>query len=131
MKLSRILETVLYATNLAEVETFYTKLLEREPYDQVSGRYLFYKLDEEMLLLFNPEATSTDNQGIPTHGTYGRGHVCFRIEEDQLEAWKSRLAGLRVALELEHMWPNGTKSLYFRDPAGNSIELASWRIWNR
>jgi catechol 2,3-dioxygenase-like lactoylglutathione lyase family enzyme len=66
----------------------------------------------------------------PYHREGGR-YVCFQIEEDQTEAWKSRLAELGIPIEVEHTWPNGTKSLYFRDPAGNSIELAPWRIWNR
>jgi catechol 2,3-dioxygenase-like lactoylglutathione lyase family enzyme len=131
MKLSRILETALYATNLDEAEAFYTQLLERDPYHREGGRHVFFELDEAMLLLFNPEATSGDNQGIPSHGTHGQGHVCFHIEENQTEAWKSRLAELGIPIEVEHTWPNGTKSLYFRDPAGNSIELAPWRIWNR
>jgi catechol 2,3-dioxygenase-like lactoylglutathione lyase family enzyme len=131
MKLTSILEAALYAPNLDEAEAFFTKLLEREPYHREVERYVFFKLDQAMLLVFNPEATSCDNQGLPPHGTHGHGHVCFQIEEDQTEAWKSRLAELGIPIEVEHTWPNGTKSLYFRDPAGNSIELAPWRIWNR
>jgi catechol 2,3-dioxygenase-like lactoylglutathione lyase family enzyme len=131
MKLSRILETALYAPNLDEAVAFYTRLLEREPYRQESGRYSFFKLDEAMFLLFNPEATSADNQDIPPHGTCGHGHVCFQIEEEETGTWKSRLAELGIPIEVEHTWPSGTKSLYFRDPAGNSVELAPWRIWSR
>ena len=26
-------------------------------------------------------------------------------------------------------WPNGARSLYFRDPAGNSVEIAEPRLW--
>lgn len=131
MKLNRILETALDATNLDEMEVFYTRLLSREPYQKEQGRFVFYKLEEAMFLLFNPEATSRDNHGIPTHGTHGPGHACFRIEENEIEAWKERLTELGISLESEHWWPNNTTSLYFRDPAGHSIELAPWRIWNR
>ncbi len=131
MKLCRILETSLYAQNLDQAEDFYTRLLGHEPYQREPQRHVFFKLDEAMLLLFNPETTSGDNEGIPSHGARGQGHVCFRIEEDQMEAWKWRLAGLGIQIEVEHTWPNGSKSLYFRDPAGNSIELAPWRIWNQ
>lgn len=129
MKLNRILETVLYAPELGRAEAFYTKLLGREPYHQETGRYVFYKLDEAMFLLFNPQATSVDNQGLLRHGAQGPGHVCFRIQEG--EDWKARLADLGIPLEIEHTWPNGTKSLYFRDPCGNSVELAAWEIWHR
>jgi hypothetical protein len=27
-------------------------------------------------------------------------------------------------------WPNGALSIYFRDPAGNSIELVTPNIWD-
>ena len=27
-------------------------------------------------------------------------------------------------------WPRGGASLYLRDPAGNSVELAPGKIWN-
>jgi catechol 2,3-dioxygenase-like lactoylglutathione lyase family enzyme len=131
MKLCRILETSLYAQNLDQAEDFYTRLLGHEPYQREPQRHVFFKLDEAMLLLFNPETTSGGSEGIPSHGARGQGHVCFRIEEDQMEAWKWRLAGLGIPIEVEHTWPNGSKSLYFRDPAGNSIELAPWRIWTQ
>ena len=88
MKLSRILETALYAPNLDEAGEFYARLLGHEPYQKEGQRHVFFKLDEAMLLLFNPETTSGDNQGIPSHGARGQGHVCFRIDEDRMEAWK-------------------------------------------
>ena len=131
LKLSHVLETALYAMNLEAAEVFYTKLLNQAPYHQETGRFVFYKLDGSMFLLFNSETTSGDNQGIPSHGATGPGHACFRIEEPERESWKQRLAELRIPIEMEHVWPNGTVSLYFRDPAGNSIELAPWSIWSR
>ena len=39
------------------------------------------------------------------------------------------LAEQRVAIEREVDWPGGGFSLYFRDPAGNSLELATPRLW--
>ena len=33
-------------------------------------------------------------------------------------------------VEAEIHWPHGGASLYLRDPAGNSVELAPGRIWN-
>jgi catechol 2,3-dioxygenase-like lactoylglutathione lyase family enzyme len=131
MKLTRLLETALYARNLDETEAFYTKLLDQTPYRRDPGRYVFYKLDEAMFLLFNPDTTSGLNQGIPSHGALGPGHACFRIGEQETEMWKLRLKELQIPIEMEHTWQNNTVSLYFRDPAGNSIELAPWSIWSR
>jgi hypothetical protein len=34
-----------------------------------------------------------------------------------------------VTVEKEVEWPRGGKSLYFRDPAGNSVELVTPGVW--
>jgi hypothetical protein len=34
-----------------------------------------------------------------------------------------------VAIEADFEWPKGGRSIYFRDPAGNSVEFAEPRIW--
>ena len=34
-----------------------------------------------------------------------------------------------MTIEQEVDWPRGGRSFYFRDPAGNSLELATPRIW--
>jgi catechol 2,3-dioxygenase-like lactoylglutathione lyase family enzyme len=46
-----------------------------------------------------------------------------------MDAWRDHLAARGVDIEAEVQWPRGGHSLYFRDPAGNSLELASPRIW--
>lgn len=33
------------------------------------------------------------------------------------------------AIEADFFWPNGARSIYFRDPSGNSIEFAEPSIW--
>ncbi len=44
-------------------------------------------------------------------------------------AWKDRLSALGVAIEAEVAWPGGGRSIYIRDPAGNSVELVTPQIW--
>jgi catechol 2,3-dioxygenase-like lactoylglutathione lyase family enzyme len=34
-----------------------------------------------------------------------------------------------ISIEAEIRWPRGGASVYVRDPAGNSVELAPARIW--
>lgn len=81
-----------------------------------------------MLLLFDPRATA--HQAVPPpHGAVGPGHVCFAVAEAALAGWRARLEAAGVAIEHEQAWPRGGRSLYLRDPAGNSVELASPRIW--
>ena len=87
-----------------------------------------------MLLVFNPEQTSGEAvligaQFIPNHGTQGAGHVAFSIAESTLTAWREHLSQAGVAIETEIDWPQGGHSIYFRDPAGNSVELATPSIW--
>jgi len=66
---------------------------------------------------------------VPAHGARGPGHVCFRVAPDELPRWRERLEGAGLAIESEIHWPRGGASLYVRDPAGNSVELAPAMIW--
>ena len=53
--------------------------------------------------------------------------VGFRIRE-HLRV-EDVLEEARVAIEQTMDWPRGGRSFYFRDPAGNSLELATPKIW--
>jgi catechol 2,3-dioxygenase-like lactoylglutathione lyase family enzyme len=66
---------------------------------------------------------------VPSHGARGPGHVCFRIGEDVLPSWREKLVRAGISIEAEIDWPRGGASVYVRDPAGNSVELAPARIW--
>jgi catechol 2,3-dioxygenase-like lactoylglutathione lyase family enzyme len=55
--------------------------------------------------------------------------VAFGVRESELPAWETWLGEHGVAIEQTIDWPDGGRSLYFRDPAGNSLELATPRIW--
>ena len=81
-----------------------------------------------MLLLFEPAAASA-GRNVPAHGAQGPGHACFAVAEAALDGWQPRLTAAGVAIEQEMSWPRGGRSFYFRDPAGNSLELATPRIW--
>ena len=54
---------------------------------------------------------------------------CFSASAAQLVAWRERLADAGHEIEADFAWPNGARSIYFRDPAGNSIEIAEPRLW--
>jgi catechol 2,3-dioxygenase-like lactoylglutathione lyase family enzyme len=81
-----------------------------------------------MLLLFDPVAARA-NRDVPAHGASGAGHACLAVPESELVAWQARLRAHGVTIEHEQAWPRGGRSFYFRDPAGNSLELATPRIW--
>ena len=125
-----VLETCLYAHDLEKAEEFYRGLFGLEVIGREDGRHVFFRCGQGVFLVFNPEQTSRPGMELPPHGSRGPGHVAFAVGEQDLSFWRSRLESLGVPIELDHLWPSGKRSLYFRDPAGNSVELASPRIWS-
>jgi catechol 2,3-dioxygenase-like lactoylglutathione lyase family enzyme len=133
MRPAGVLETVLYAKDLAAAEAFYRDALGMQPFARAAGRHLFYRCGDQVLLIFNPEATKVPPAAgalpVPPHGMQGEGHVCFRASAEELGAWRQRLEAKGVAIEADFTWPGGGRSIYFRDPAGNCLEFAEPRIW--
>ena len=131
---SGVLETTLYVDNLQTAEHFYGNILGLPKIFTVPGRQLVFRCEESILLIFDPTHTErnqmTINGGaIPLHGARGAGHMAFRVSKEQLNAWREHLRAKGVAIESEVSWPNGAHSIYFRDPAGNSLEFATPDIW--
>lgn len=124
-----ILETCLYVDDIVAAETFYARLLNIDPFAKVEPRHIFFRLDEQMLLLFNPAETEKVVGEVPTHGARGAGHVAFAIAEEDVSAWREHLLACGIIIEAEIIWPSGGQSIYFRDPAGNSLEVATVRTW--
>ena len=130
----RILETALYAENLAETADFYSQVLGLERFAEAPGRHVFFRAEGQVLLLFKPSATSAPpppdaRLPVPPHGAGGPGHVCFAATPAEIDGWMAHLAAYRVEIESAFEWPQGGRSIYFRDPAGNSLEFAEARIW--
>ena len=131
---SGILESALYVDDLDRAEAFYDGVLGLERIAKVEGRHVFFRCGDGVLLLFNPAETAKPPKPdarlpVPPHGTTGQGHLCFRATADEIGRWKAHLESRGVAIEADFEWPNGGRSIYFRDPAGNSLEIAEPRIW--
>ena len=126
--IDRVLETILYVDDLDAAERFYGCVLGLERDSRKAGLFVFFKCGDGMLLLFDPEAAST-SRNVPAHGAKGPGHACFAVPERELDGWRTRLEEASVVIEQEMNWPRGGRSFYFRDPAGNSLELATPKIW--
>lgn len=130
-----ILESALYVSDLDAAEAFYGDVLGMERIAQAEGRHVFFRCGRGVLLLFNAEATQEPappgaKLPVPPHGTVGQGHLCFAASADEIERWKAHLTGSGVVIEADFEWPKGGRSLYFRDPSGNSLEFAEPKIWN-
>ncbi|PKP84321.1 MAG: glyoxalase/bleomycin resistance/extradiol dioxygenase family protein [Alphaproteobacteria bacterium HGW-Alphaproteobacteria-2] len=129
----RILEAALYAGDLDAAEAFYGGVLGFERVLRAGERHVFFRLDGAILLVFNPAETEKTPGNpalpVPPHGARGPGHVCFAATAEALERWHVRLLAAGVAIEADFRWPGGARSIYCRDPAGNSVEFAEPRLW--
>jgi catechol 2,3-dioxygenase-like lactoylglutathione lyase family enzyme len=129
-----ILETAVYVDDLDAAEAFYGDVLGLARIGKAPGRHAFFRCGAGVLLVFDPAATEVVDPKsplkVPPHGARGPGHLCFAAEPLGLAAWRERLEGAGVAIEAVVDWPRGGRSFYFRDPAGNSLEIAEARIWD-
>ena len=130
---SGVLETVLYVDDLEAACAFYADILGLKPFTTVEGRHMFYRCGNQVILLFNAAATRVPAEGsaivVPTHGAVGEGHLCFRASATEIEKWHDLLVSKGIEIEADFEWPQGGRSIYFRDPSGNSLEFAEPRIW--
>ena len=94
-----------------------------------SDRGIAFRCGAGVVIVFNPAKSRDAHHGIPGHGTTGAGHLAFAVEPDELPAWREHLKNGGVAIESEVEWETGGRSIYFRDPAGNSLELAPPTLW--
>ncbi|SRR6056297_375634 len=132
--LTGIAETCLYATNLDEAEEFYSEILKLEVVMKEKDRHVFFKCGDGMLLVFNPDHTRnklTDMEGspVPLHGASGAVHVAFSVGPEAFDGVKKYLTEKNITIESEINWPNQSRSFYFRDPAGNSLEVITSDMW--
>ena len=122
----RVYETVVYAADLEAATAFYRDVLGLREVDEMA-----FRLDDGgILLLFDPSRSAQPGRPVPSHGPSG-GSVHVACAVDELEPWRERLAAAGVAIEHEHEWARGARSLYVRDPAGNSVELVEGDLWPR
>jgi catechol 2,3-dioxygenase-like lactoylglutathione lyase family enzyme len=128
-----ILEAAVYAADLDAAEAFYGGLLGLSRLARAGDRHVFYRVGAGVLLVFNPSETARPpGPGalpIPPHGARGPGHVCFALDGAEISAMRDRLLAAGVEIDSDFAWPNGARSLYVRDPAGNSVEFAEPRLW--
>lgn len=128
MNAREILETGLYVEDLDAAKEFYTTVLGLQIMSDVPGRNFSVRCGGRVLLLFRADATIT-GAVLPPHGATGPGHLAFAAEESEMDDWRVHLRRSGVEIELDYSWEQGGRSLYFRDPAGNSLEIATPRLW--
>ena len=133
MQATAILETALYVDDLIAAEKFYRDMIGLPFISRVEGRHAFFRCGQSVLLLFNPDATrlapANPSMPVPPHGAVGEGHVCFRATADELDGWRAHFEHNAITIDADFRWPSGGRSIYVRDPSGNSVEFAQSMIW--
>ena len=129
-----IVEHGLYVAELDRAEFFYHRLFgARTVFGDARMRALELP-GAQVLLLFRRGACATpapapDGGMIPGHDAQGVQHLCFAIIRVDLARWGEWLEACGVAVESRVEWPRGSTSLYFRDPDGHSLEVATPGLW--
>lgn len=129
------LESALYADDLTAAADFWERIIGLEKIAAVPDRHVFFRVGSGVLLVFRPQATAVPPEPdarlpVPPHGAQGPGHYCLAVRPEDLDGWRDWLQQNGIAIEADFIWPSGGRSVYVRDPAGNSIELADPRLWS-
>jgi catechol 2,3-dioxygenase-like lactoylglutathione lyase family enzyme len=132
-RIVRSLETALYVSNLQQSRGFYQRLMGFDCFMHDDRMCALGVPGGSVLLLFrrhgsaNPSHTPAGT--IPEHDGTGTLHLAFAIPADELETWKVHIEAEGVGIESRITWPRGGTSLYFRDPDGHSVEVATPGLW--
>jgi catechol-2,3-dioxygenase len=132
MKINKVMETCIYSSDLESMKKFYVEIVGLSVIQEETDKLIFLKAGKSMLLIFDPLRTSINNDGLPTHGAMtppSNTHFAMEIEEKEYQPCKEHLGMNGITIQKEVNWDGKTKSLYFRDPAGNLVELITSGGW--
>lgn len=128
--LTGVYESVLYVPDLQAAAGFYSGTLGLRPVRESADLLDGFRLPSGgVLLLFNPAESAKPAREVPSHGARGPGHLALSMKPGDYAAWRGHLVASGVAIEQEMVWGSGARSIYVRDPAGNSVELVEGEIW--
>ena len=132
-RLNGIIETAIHVRDISASVGFYQQVLGLELIERSDRLCALSVAGRHLLLLFleggSTEPLETAGGFIPPHDGSGSLHFAFAIDRGELEPWIERLRDKGVALESRVDWVLGGTSLYFRDPDGHLVELATPGIW--
>jgi catechol 2,3-dioxygenase-like lactoylglutathione lyase family enzyme len=138
--LSRLLETALYVRDVSASMDFYRDVLGLRVIQGADLKHQdgppFAALlipGGSVLLIFqigaNQKPLHLAGGTIPAHDGRGILHLAFAVPAKELDRWRKRLADLGLKIESEMTWPRENRSIYFRDPDHNLVELATSSLW--
>jgi len=132
--ITRLLETAIYVDDLDRTVAFYRDVLGLRVLDASARLVAMDAGQATVLLLFQHGATLSGARlpggWIPPHDGQGPVHLAFAIAREALPDWEERLRQQGVPIESRVQWSGGGESVYFRDPEGHSVELATPGTWS-
>ena len=130
---THVLETALYVSDLDVSQGFYERLFGFPVFLRDARMAALGVPGRQVLLLFrrgaSVEPSRTPFGVIPSHDGQGVLHMAYAIAADQVDPWLAALSEASVAVESRLDWESGSTAIYFRDPDGHSIELATPKLW--
>jgi catechol 2,3-dioxygenase-like lactoylglutathione lyase family enzyme len=133
-KLDGILETAIHTDDMTRARVFYEDVLGLELIHSDNRLSAYAVAGRDVLLVFRKGTTgqtvTLPSGTIPGHAGDGSLHVAFAIGKNELDRWETHLASRGVAIEGRNEWSRGGRSIYFRDPDGHLLELATPGLWS-
>ncbi len=130
MRVTHVHETVLYGRDLDAMRRFYREIVGLLQVSDARPRGMAFRVDDRaVLLVFDPSLTREAHRDVPSHGAEGAGHVAFGVEAGSLGNWRDKLVAAGLEIEREMAWETGARSVYVRDPGGNSVEFVEGDAW--
>jgi len=126
--LNGLLEVAIYVDDIARSVEFYMRILDFEVIYEGDRLWALGVAGRQVLLIC--QRTASADLPVIAHAADGQQHVAFAVPKPDLDAWRERLETLSVPIEQIREWPRGGRSLYFRDPDGHLIELATPGVWS-
>ncbi|KZL17746.1 VOC family protein [Pseudovibrio sp. Ad37] len=128
-----IVETAVYVDDFASAHDFYGEFLGLRRVVEGERMHGYDAGPNQMLLVFRRGVCREDVESpygmVPGHSTDGPSHFAFAISRSALIEWREYLEEKKVTLSSEVRWPQGGVSLFFHDPFGNVVELATPGLW--
>ncbi|MGH6925451.1 MAG: VOC family protein [Propylenella sp.] len=128
-----VLETAIYVDDLHRAHAFYGGVLGLERVLNTPRMLTYAVTPGQVLLVFKRGMTKEDSKSaggmVPGHHSEGPAHFAFAIGAEDYEVWKAHLTAAGIAIRSEVAWSPGGKSLYFDDPDGNVVEMATPGLW--
>jgi catechol 2,3-dioxygenase-like lactoylglutathione lyase family enzyme len=126
--LDGILETAIYVDDIDCAVAFYRDVLGLAVLDVGERLTALSAGPRQLLLVFKRGASM--RLPLTPHDASGHQHVAFPIPSTALDAWEAWLRERGVTVVEKKQWERGGTSLYFYDPDGHLLELATPGVWS-